>query len=327
MVPEVIVLAGDLGVAEGVVGEVSADGPLDRRLDHCLFLFRCKGVAGIVVVDKEDPVDPEDFLHFLFDIHDGVAEQEGVLDILGGDIEAVAADAQKLEDRHPLSALGDRVDGGDPAQVLVLVGIDPVEDGQGPVRAGVPQVEEGVLLAHFKVSVVGHSGIAGFDLLQDTDRSFGCPELLHEPVRLLLVRDPHHGRAAVAEASDRGGFLIDVEDSVQQGHGGRQGVPALKSRRVQVIDVIESAVLAVDRAQGPGRGVRRALAGERRDVDRRGQELIDVDPVELPELDEKGSLGSPPAGAVVVHGGRSHPDLVGEPPLGDPRLADQSPEI
>ena len=61
-------------------------------------------------------------------------------------------------------------------------------------------------------------------------------------------------------------------------------------------------------------------------MDLRGQELVDVDPVELSEFDEEGSLGSPPAGAVVIHGGRGYPDLLGEPSLRDSFLPDQDPD-
>ena len=327
MIPDIIVLAGDLGVAEGVIDEISADSPLDCRLDHCFLLFRRKAVAGVIIVDEEDPVDPEDLLHLLLDIHDGVAEQEGVLDILRGDTETVTADPQKLQDRHPLSAFGDGIDSGNPAQVLVLVGIDPVQDGQGPVRAGMPQIKECVLLPHFKVSIIGHTGIAGIDLFQYAGRRFICSEFLHELVCLLLFGDSQNCRAAVAETSDRGGFLIDIEDPVQQGHGRRQSVTAFKSGCVQIIDVIDSAVFAINRAQGFRQGVRRELTGRGREMDRRGQELVDVDPIELPEFDEERGLRCPPAGTVVVHGSRGHPDLLGEPSLCDPRLPNQDSEI
>ena len=154
-----------------------------------------------------------------------------------------------------------------------------------------------------------------------------CPEFLHEPVCLLLFFNPQHSRAAVAESADRGGLFIDIEDTVQKGHGGRQGIPAFKSGCVQIVDVIDSAVFAIYPAQGFRRGVRRGLTGGCRNMDGRGKEFVDIDPVEFSEFDEEGGLGSASPGAVVIHGGRGDPELLGKPLLRDPQLSDQDPEI
>ena len=146
VVPGIVIFFGNFSIAEGIPRQISADSPLKDRADDRALLVLGEGIARVVILNIESTDDPKDLIDLCVYDHRGVVEQERVLDILGGHGDAVAAGAEKLDDRHPLPALGDRIDGRNSAHVLVLVAVHPVQNGEGAVSTRVPQVQESVFL-------------------------------------------------------------------------------------------------------------------------------------------------------------------------------------